>query len=97
MTPEETTQLLSRIAALEYLLERGYATWVSQMSESEITEFEKDFETNLSTTWAASQVEPFSNKDEFDVGLVRDVQGRAIRFWKRVREQEATIRKRRTA
>jgi hypothetical protein len=97
MTPEETNQLFSRIAALEYLLERGYAAWVSQMSEAEIAEFEKDFETNLSTTWAASQVEPFSNNDEFDVNFVRDVQGRAIRFWRRVREQEAAIRQRRAS
>jgi hypothetical protein len=97
MTPEEKTQIHSRIAALEYLLERGYATWVSQMSEAEIAEFEKDFEMSLSTTWAASHVEPFLNRSEFDADFVREVQGIAVRFWRRVREREAVIRQRRAS
>lgn len=53
MNTEERTQILSRIAALEYLLETGYATWVLQMSETEIEEFQKDFEARLSTTWVS--------------------------------------------
>ena len=95
MNPEETTQILSRIAALEYLLEMGYATWVAQMTENEIEEFQRDFETRLATTWVASQVDPFVGRTEFDADVIREAQGLAIRFWKRVREREAAIREKR--
>jgi hypothetical protein len=92
MSPEERTQILSRIAALEYLLEIGYATWVSQMSEAEIEEFQKDFEKRLSTTWEASQIDPFAGQSVFDTEVVREAQGLAVRFWRRVRKREAAIR-----
>ena len=96
MDKEEKTQILSRIAALEYLLEMGYATWVSQMTENEIDEFQRDFETRLATTWVASQVDPFVGRTEFDADIIRAAQGLAIRFWRRVREREAAIRKKRS-
>jgi hypothetical protein len=95
MSPEEKTQILSRIAALEYLLEMGYATWVAQMTDAEIDEFQRDFETRLATTWVASQVDPFIGRTEFDEDVIREAQGLAIRFWKRVREREAAIRAKR--
>jgi hypothetical protein len=95
MSSEERTQLQARIAALEYLLEMGYATWVSQMTNEEIEEFQRDFESRLSTTWVASQVDPFSGQSDFDKNLIRDAQGIAVRFWKRVRDREADIRQKR--
>jgi hypothetical protein len=95
MTLEEKTQILSRIAALEYLLEMGYATWVAQMTDNEIEEFQREFETRLATIWVASQVDPFIGRTEFDTDVIREAQGLAIRFWKRVREREAAIREKR--
>jgi hypothetical protein len=95
MSSEERTQLLARIAALEYLLEMGYSTWVSQMTNEEIEEFQRDFESRLSTTWIASQVDPFFGRSDFDKDLIREAQGIAVRFWKRVRDREADIRQKR--
>jgi hypothetical protein len=95
MSTEEKTQLQARIAALEYLLEMGYSTWVSQMTNEEIEEFQRDFESRLSTTWVASQVDPFSGQSDFDKDLIREAQGIAVRFWKRVRDREADIRQKR--
>jgi hypothetical protein len=96
MSSEEKTQILARIAALEYLLEMGYSTWVSQMTNEEIEEFQRDFERRLSTTWVASQVDPFIGQiRNFDKDLIRDAQQLAVRFWKRVRDREADIRQKR--
>ena len=95
MSTEERTQILARIAALEYLLEMGYSTWVSQMTNEEIEEFQRDFERRLSTTWVASQVDPFLGQSEFDKDLIREAQQLAVRFWKRVRDREADIRQKR--
>ena len=95
MSSEEKTQILARIAALEYLLEMGYSTWVSQMTNEEIEEFQRDFERRLSTTWIASQVDPFLGQSEFDKDLIREAQQLAVRFWKRVRDREADIRQKR--
>jgi hypothetical protein len=39
MSTEERTQILARIAALEYVLEMGYSTWVSQMTNEESKSF----------------------------------------------------------
>jgi hypothetical protein len=90
---DEKIQVLARIVALEYLLEMGYATWVAQMTDAEIEEFQRDFEMRLSTTWVASQVDPFIGRSEFDTDVTREAQGLAVRFWKRVREREAKIRR----
>ena len=67
------------------------------MTENEIEEFQRDFETRLATTWVASQFDPFIGRTEFDADVIREAQGTAIRFWTRVREREAAIRKKRKA
>lgn len=70
---------------------------MSQMTENEIEEFQRDFETRLATTWVASQFDPFIGRTEFDADVIREAQGTAIRFWTRVREREAAIREKRKA
>ena len=95
MSTEEKTRVHARIAALEYLLEMGYSTWVSQMTKEEIEEFQREFESRLATTWIASQVDPFAGQADFDKNLIRDAQDIAIGFWKRVRDREAEIRQKR--
>ena len=85
MTTEEHVQLQARLTALEQLLEVGYANWMAQMTEAHSEEFRRQFESQLRTIWplAASEV---------NAEIVRDAQGIAVRFWKKVRMRERGIR-----
>jgi hypothetical protein len=90
---DEQTQILARIASLEYLIEIGYATWLSQMTHEELVEFERAFEARIEATWETSKGDPFIGK--MDSEVVREAQGLTVRFWKRVRDREEQIRRER--
>jgi hypothetical protein len=92
MVNQDQIHLLARVAALEFLLEMGYATWVAQMTASEIEEFQREFEERLRTTWTQSQIDPFVGGSEIGTDVIREAQGVAVRFWKRVRERQSSIR-----
>jgi hypothetical protein len=91
MKDEETDQLLARVSALEYLLEIGYATWMAQMSTTELMEFDRQFDQRLRTTWPLA-VEPFGSLSERNPEILREAQAISARFWKKAREKERDIR-----
>ena len=91
MTDDEQVQLLARVTALEHLLEMGYANWMAQMTAAEFSEFQRQFESRLRATWAAD-VEANGISSSFGTDVVREAQGIAARFWKKVRDRERDIR-----
>jgi hypothetical protein len=93
MKSDEQTQNLARLASLEYLLEMGYATWLSQMTGGELREFERAFEARITATWETSKGDPFIGPMTSEV--LRETQGLTVRFWKRVRDREDQIRRER--
>jgi hypothetical protein len=95
MKSDEQTQIQARLGALEYLLEMGYATWLSQMTNEELREFERDFEGRIEATWLTTKGDPFIG--QMDPDVVREAQGLTVRFWKRVRDRESEIRRERKA
>jgi hypothetical protein len=93
MKSDEQTQNLARLASIEYLLEMGYATWLSQMTSGELREFERTFEAQITSTWETPKGDPFI--EPMDSEVLRDAQGHTVRFWKRVRDREDQIRRER--
>jgi hypothetical protein len=94
MQGDEQTQILARLASLEYLVELGCATWLSRMTSEEFREFERAFEARIeATTWETSNGDPFIG--QMDSEVVREAQGLKVRFWKRVRDGEEQIRRER--
>lgn len=91
MTDQERDQMLARISALEVLLEIGYANWMSQMSTSEFSEFQRNFDAKLESVWALES-ECFGSAIEPPTDVIREAQGIAARFWRKVRDVEGLIR-----
>ena len=91
MTDHDRDELLARVTALEHLLEMGYATWMAQMNSEEFSEFVRQFEQRLRTTWPLA-VECFGEARSPSPEIVREAQGIAARFWKRARDKERDIR-----
>ena len=91
MTDGERDELLTRISALEHLLEIGYATWMAQMSTVEIAEFGRQFEQRLRTTWPLA-VEVFGHRSESSPEVLREAQAISARFWKKAQEKDRDIR-----
>jgi len=91
MTDGERDELLARISALEHLLEIGYAIWMAQMSSAEISEFNRQFEERLRTTWPLA-VEVFGHRSELNPEVLREAQAISARFWKKARDKERDIR-----
>jgi hypothetical protein len=85
MRTEEQVELAARVTALEQLLEVGYANWMAQMTPAHSDEFRRQFEAQLRTIWPLAA-------SEINAEVVRDAQGIAARFWKKVRTRERAIR-----